>query len=317
MLARTRAMAARLLAAEGGTPDADAAFDPFPDAQPVYDRPAATTPVEPVINAPAAAPAPVPPAAVTAPPRPGPAYPSSLPMGHAELIQRLGRAVRDTDDPAFAQAVAGVGLSLADPSHTLDPGFLDPLRPGQRRQVEHLHQALLVLLDEASASPGLLTRDALLQRLDAVFLDEPIRIATLELCRSVQSYGVYDPFTNHNFLSGQPNRAIVYVELDHFRTQEVADGYEVKLKQELILYNEADGLAVWKAEPVQVVDASRNARRDFYIVQMMSLPARLASGKYRLKVRITDEHGESVDETTAPIRIVADEALLSGAPAAE
>ena len=159
---------------------------------------------------------------------------------------------------------------------------------------------MLALREQAAADGDLLTRAALLDRLDAAFADEPVRIVAVQLCRSVQSFGVYEPFATANFLGGQTNRAIVYLELDHFETQPVGNDHEVRLKQELILYNESDGLAVWKADPVQVVDVSRNRRRDFYVVQMMSLPARLAPGKYRLKIRITDEHGESVDETTTP-----------------
>ena len=86
---------------------------------------------------------------------------------------------------------------------------------------------------------------------------------------------------------------------------------EVRLTQELILYKESDGLAVWRHEPTQIVDVSRNRRRDFYVVQMITLPARLSEGRYRLKVRLTDQHGDSVDETTLRVQIVADSGLLT------
>jgi hypothetical protein len=36
-------------------------------------------------------------------------------------------------------------------------------------------------------------------------------------------------------------------------------------------------------------------------------------GKYRLKVRINDLNGGSIDETTLPIQLVADKAVLSSA----
>jgi hypothetical protein len=35
-------------------------------------------------------------------------------------------------------------------------------------------------------------------------------------------------------------------------------------------------------------------------------------GEYRLKVRVTDLHGGSVDETTVPVELVADRALAEG-----
>ena len=47
---------------------------------------------------------------------------------------------------------------------------------------------------------------------------------------------------------------------------------------------------------------------------MIRLPARLSVGKYLLKIRITDQHGGSLDEATMPIQIVADQALVSGSP---
>jgi hypothetical protein len=148
-------------------------------------------------------------------------------------------------------------------------------------------------------------------RLDELFGHLPIKIRHTELCRRVTGFGVYEPFESHTFLAGRDNKMIVYVELDQFRPSETdEDMYEVKLQQELALFNESDGLAVWRNEPVQIVDTSRNRRRDFFVVQLVTLPARLSVGKYMLKVRVTDLHGGSIDETSIPVEIVADEALV-------
>ena len=61
---------------------------------------------------------------------------------------------------------------------------------------------------------------------------------------------------------------------------------------------------------VQIVDRSRNRRRDFFEVQLIKLPPQLSVGKYWLKVRVTDLHGNYIDETSLPIKIVADQALV-------
>ena len=107
-------------------------------------------------------------------------------------------------------------------------------------------------------------------------------------------------------------RQIVYVEVEDFVAAPTDDDKrEVRLTQELILYKESDGLAVWRHEPTQIVDVSRNRRRDFYVVQMIALPARLGEGRYRLKVRLTDQHGDSIDETTLSVQVVADAGLIN------
>ena len=90
-----------------------------------------------------------------------------------------------------------------------------------------------------------------------------------------------------------------------------SDGqYEVKLAQQVSLYNEADGLEVWRHPSVQIVDRSRNRRRDFFEVQLIKLPPQLNVGKYRLKVRVTDYHADCIDEASMPIRFVADQTLV-------
>ena len=219
----------------------------------------------------------------------------------------------------MAKAVTAAALSLAQPDQRLDPRLLEPLKPMQREAVERLH-ALLVGLREQAARRDVAERAALGRAFDRKSLESaindafeamPLTIVHAQLCRSVGGYGVYEPMAGSSFLSGRANRAIIYVEVEDFATAALDDGHrEVRLMQELILYKEHDGLAVWRHEPTQIVDVSRNRRRDFYVVQMITLPARLSEGRYRLKVRLTDQHGGAVDETTLRLQIVADADLL-------
>jgi hypothetical protein len=241
------------------------------------------------------------------------------PLTRAQLLEELHEQLAATDEPALARAVTAAALSLADPQHALDPAVLEPLKPLQREAIERLQQ-VFIQVQKNAADPDTIDRAALglgfdrksLETLLAdAFGQAPLTISHADLCRSVAGYGVYEPMGSHHFLSGQVNRAIVYVEVDDFAAAPLDDEmYEVRLVQELILYKEDDGLAVWRHEPTQIVDASRNRRRDFYIVQMISLPARLGEGRYRLKVRVSDQHGDAVDETTLRLQVVADASLL-------
>jgi hypothetical protein len=143
---------------------------------------------------------------------------------------------------------------------------------------------------------------------------EPIGIRTVQLCKRVRGYGVYDPLDGRALLAGRENKMVVYVEVDHFKTVKNSQGqFEVKLGQSMSLYNEADGLEVWRKPEVEITDESRNARRDFFVVQLIALPANLSVGKYLLKIRIADRHAGCLDEMSVPVRVVADDALVSGA----
>ncbi|MEX2671625.1 MAG: hypothetical protein WD294_05890 [Phycisphaeraceae bacterium] len=232
------------------------------------------------------------------------------PLTRRELLALLRERLRESENSAMSKALIAAAVSLADPNHEIDPAVLGNLTSSQRERVE-LFQQMLLTLGQELAQGQELERYSIERRLNELFRDWPLEIRTFALCRRVSGYGVYDPFENHTFLAGQNQRVIAYSELDHFRHKRQSNGnYEVNLEQEVVLYNESDGLAVWRNEPVRITDESRNQRRDFFVVQMVTLPARLSVGKYRLKVRITDVHGNSIDETTTPIEFVADASLV-------
>ena len=236
-------------------------------------------------------------------------------MSRDELLDTLLKRVRTAGEGSVIQrALTTATLSAIKDDGKLSNSVLAPLADDQRRRVERYVKIVRAMRGNLAESDSDTGRAALHQRIDALFGDEPISIRKLVLCREVSGYGVYQPFADHTFLADQSHRMIIYVELDHFTTkkQQQSDRYEVNLEQHIVLYNESDGLAVWRHEPVQIKDVSRNQRRDFFLVQLITLPKRLSVGKYRLKVRVTDEHGGSIDETTVPVRLVADDKLLNG-----
>lgn len=234
----------------------------------------------------------------------------AAPQPH-ELLEMLLGHVGDSQEPAMQRALTAATLRAAVGDATVDRRLLDPLGYTQRRAVERYQRMVLTTMHELGAEESGLDRATLMARLDTLFEHEPVEIRKLALCREVSGYGIYEAFERHTFLAGQRQRLILYVELDHFHTEPTSDGrYEVKLQQQVVLYNESDGLAVWRQDPVSITDVSRNRRRDFFVVQLITLPQRLNVGNYRLKVRVSDEHSGSVDEITTRIRLVADEKLL-------
>ena len=217
------------------------------------------------------------------------------------------------------RGVAAVGLSLLDPAHAFRTDLLDGLNTEEQASVHRLHRVVTEMTD------GLVANDITpLANAEASIFSNAgdaelpsLTIAGLHLCKKVSGFGVFDPFESTRFTAGRPHRMIVYAEVEDFTAQQVQtdDGsrYRVGLSQEVILYNDADGLVVWRDGPREVNDQSRRQRRDFWVVQMITLPANLGVGKYRFKVRISDELGETIDEKTLPLSLVTD----ASTPAAE
>jgi hypothetical protein len=284
-------------------PQANTAIDPEPaqpDTQPQVTPAAA--PVDSIASAEAE------PAKTQSNPKPA-SQPSVSPY---QAYEQYLRTVRQSNDSNLSKALIAATLGAVGPHGELDWSLLTSLSPQDQERVKRYHRAIVALHAEALIGQGAIDRDALNGRLQELYSDQPITIRSIELCEKVLGFGVYDPFPNHTFVAGREQKMIVYVELDHFQSAPRAegDGYEVRLRQELELY-ESNGFEVWSHEPVQIVDVSRNQRRDFFVVQLVTLPAQLALGEYRLKVRVYDENAGTRDETTIPITMVADETLVS------
>jgi hypothetical protein len=133
----------------------------------------------------------------------------------------------------------------------------------------------------------------------------PLSLPTLALCRSVQQFGVYDPFDPPRFTAGKETPVVVYCEVDHFRSKASADGgWETKLTYEAVLYNDGQAaVPIINKKPTQIVDRCRNRRRDFFLADRMTLPANLPVGKYVLKVTVIDQLANLVAEKTVPVLI--------------
>lgn len=254
------------------------------------------------------------------PPQATPSSPGSQPDSRAasetsppdrdELVRLLLARVQQSDDPVLRKAAATAVLSLVAPDAELDPASLTDLSLRERERVLRFHEAVRALHTAVVEDRQSLDERRVLAALREVFGPQPIEITKLELCKSVRGFGVYEPFEQQAFLAGQSQKMIVYLELENFVSRELGpEKREVRLTQEVVLYNATDGLAVWRQRPVEVVDQSRNARRDFFVVQMIELPANLGVGKYVLKVKVRDLHGETMHEAARPIELVADREL--------
>ena len=102
----------------------------------------------------------------------------------------------------------------------------------------------------------------------------------------------------------------MYVELENF-TSELNDKgqWVTELSQQLEVLNERDGIPVWREDWQTGVDQSRKKREDFFIVQVITLPDRLAVGRYNLKIRIRDDRSGAEAEAAIDFDMLADPRL--------
>ena len=244
--------------------------------------------------------------------QPTPATRTVTKLTYNQAYQQLLSAIKRSEDANLSKAIAAATLGTVGPHGELDWSLLEPLSPKDRERVQRYHKAVAALRDQALAPDGVIDQAAITGKLGEVFGDQPIEIRSIKLCEKVLGYGVYEAFPDDTFPVGRDQKMIVYVELDHFKPalSSTGEGYEVRLKQELELY-ESNGFEVWSHEPVQIVDVSRNQRQDFFVVQLVTLPGKLALGQYHLKVRIYDENSGTRDEVSIPIRIATDATLVS------
>lgn len=227
-----------------------------------------------------------------------------------ELVSALADRLAERGSNGLRPWLARAALTIAEPQRELTDADLGTLNSDDRKLVL-AYQRMFTQLGRSLGRDAEADRHELQvaaeELMDQLRAERGLSIRKAELCTRVDGYGIYDPFESTTFVAGRQRSAIVYIELDDFQTEHEDGRHVARLRQEIVLYNASDGLAVWRVQPTDIVDKSRNQRRDFFLVQVVKLPATLNVGKYLLKVTITDEVGEAVDESTIPIEFVADD----------
>jgi len=118
-----------------------------------------------------------------------------------------------------------------------------------------------------------------------------LAITAAKLCKKVERFGVYEEIKPLRFPAGQPNRAILYCELENYTLLEAdkaeQDRFLVRLIQDVEIFN-SKGQLVYQKANANIRHTSQQPPKDFFLVQLLDLPARLPPGKYRLKVSVKD-----------------------------
>ena len=242
----------------------------------------------------------------------------AMPADQKQLVRELAQVLRTApDEEGLRPYIRRAALSLFDPRLSLKAEELADLEPAQR-QVVLSYQRTFTQLGQRLGETRAADRDQLL--IAAGELNDQMKLAqvgrlsirTVKLCRSVHGFGQYEPMDTA-FAHGVVHRVILYTEVENYKSVKTDTGwYEVRLTQQVQLFRINDPAEpVWSIRAQQVVDKSRSKRSDFITVQSIPIPASLGAGRYNLKVRVTDQGGQFVDEAIVPIRILAENHLAS------
>lgn len=244
------------------------------------------------------------------------------------LEQRIDDAVVGLIDLLTQQSLAGetpwkslLALAAMDALHpgaipqviSPDEKGTSPWSADDRRAVESLRAFFAGV---AAIDPKTLPerRADLMAELAAKFGEmRPMRIGEAVLCSKVMGYGRYVPLPSSAFQQGRPVRTIVYTELERFGHRPATTGeapggetWAVDVSQTIQVYHDADGVLAWSRPEERLIEASRNKRRDFYLVHDITLPPTLTIGAYQLKVTMKDRTTGQQDEKVIPFRVVAE-----------
>lgn len=213
---------------------------------------------------------------------------------HDVAAQLDGQLLLMIEDAAAPQVAAMAGISTEDQEliNTLVDGLTN-FRTTVRQDEN------LLLADKIR--PLLAMADRLRSQAD-------LSIPTACLCRRVDSFGRYDPIEPARFKAGQENPALVYCEIENFLPRQNSQKmWETHLSQRVTLFTDT-GMVAWKGPHGEVIDDCRNRRHDFYLVELVRLPANLTIGRYVLKITVTDRNANRVAERTVPLEIAAQDA---------
>jgi hypothetical protein len=127
-----------------------------------------------------------------------------------------------------------------------------------------------------------------------------LSLRNLSFAKKVYGYGAIEPFEKDVFSPGE--QVSLYVEIENYHSQSTEKGYCTSLGSTYEILND-EGQRVSGSEFPDVDDCCRSRRRDFHIQYGLSLPEKLAPGRYRLQLVIKDLQSDKRGHATVEFEI--------------
>lgn len=128
----------------------------------------------------------------------------------------------------------------------------------------------------------------------------PLFVRNLAFITNVDSYGVYTPFDDYEFLPGA--LVLLYAEVENYRCKETARGYHTSLRNTYEIFD-SSRQKVAEHEFSTNEEYCKSPRRDFYTVCEFRMPENLDPGKYVLRLTVADLNGDKAGESSITFHI--------------
>jgi hypothetical protein len=128
-----------------------------------------------------------------------------------------------------------------------------------------------------------------------------LQVRNLAIVDSVDGYGLYEPHKDAKFKPG--DQVTLYAEVENYSSESTKDGYRTMLATSYEVID-LQGRRVDGAQFPDVEDICRNQRRDFHMQYGVTLPTRIYTGEYELRLIITDQMSHKIGQATLRFEIV-------------
>ncbi len=218
----------------------------------------------------------------------------------AALKEHLTKTPSDTP-MQWKLMLLQLASGLEEDARSFSDGMLDGNRQLMSRLVDVIVTTQQMEQNSVVGAGDALTSTQAL--LEALTDRSDLQIPTVALCTRVETFGVYEEMAPGALVPNQANRVIVYVEVANFFSEEAGDvRYRTVLSGDMEVLT-ADGRSLWRHEEPDIIDTTRTRRRDFFLAQLVTLPANLGSGEFVLKVTIQDEVSGKSNQALHPFTI--------------
>ncbi len=132
-----------------------------------------------------------------------------------------------------------------------------------------------------------------------------LKVPNVQLCRSIEGFGRYEPIVPASFKAGGKNRVLLYIEVDNFHCDKTPSGlYRTLLSVRESLLNKG-GEELWSAKDDNIEDLTRQKRRDFYLtIGPLAIPKSLGPGEYVFKVEVEDVLGGKMNSNVVRFKMI-------------
>lgn len=120
-----------------------------------------------------------------------------------------------------------------------------------------------------------------------------IRVRNLAFVTEVQSWGVYTPFEEYEFVPGQ--KTLLYAEVENLKAVASPKGYHTAWRASYEIFDES-GRRIAEHEFSANEEYCRGRRRDFFIGCEFSIPQSIQPGPHTLRLTVADANSQRIGQ---------------------